>query len=55
MRVINTKLDEILDKLKAVRADVDNTQGHVLYGLQQNLTLSERITKVEEQLRRPLT
>ena len=52
MRVVNTKLDDILDKLRAVREDTDNTQAHVLYGLQQNLTLGQRITKLEDQMRR---
>jgi hypothetical protein len=46
------KLDDILDKLRAVREDTDNTQAHVLYGLQQNLTLGQRITKLEDQMRR---
>ncbi len=49
------KLDDILDKLKAAREDIDNIQGHMLFGLQQNLTLSQRITKLEEEIRRPLT
>jgi hypothetical protein len=46
------KLDDILDKLRAVREDTDNTQAHVLYGLQQTLTLGQRITKLEDQMRR---
>jgi uncharacterized coiled-coil protein SlyX len=52
MTRVNTKLDDILDKLRAVREDTDNTQAHVLYGLQQNLTLGQRITKLEDQMRR---
>lgn len=53
MSQINTKLDDILDKLAAGRADLDSLRGHVLYGLQENLTLSQRITKLEEAMRRP--
>ena len=49
------KLDDILDKLRAVREDTDTTRAHVLYGLQENLTLSQRITKLEDEIRRPLT
>ena len=48
---LNSKLDDILDKLKAVREDADNTRGHVLFGLQENLTLSQRITKLENDIR----
>ena len=43
---INTKLDDILDKMSAIRQDTDTARGHVLYGLQENLTLSQRITKI---------
>jgi hypothetical protein len=49
---INTKLDDILDKIAAIRADADTTRAHVLYGLQENLTLSQRITKLEADMRR---
>lgn len=49
---INTKLDDILDKLSAVRADTDTTKGHLLYVMSDSLTLGQRITKLEEELRR---
>lgn len=49
---LNNKLDTILDQMSAMRADTDTTRAHVLYGLQENLTLSQRITKIEEELRR---
>jgi chromosome segregation ATPase len=49
---LNTKLDNILDRLSANRLDTDTVRGHVLYGLQENLILSQRITKIEEELRR---
>jgi hypothetical protein len=34
------------------RQDVDNSKRHVLFGLQENLTLSQRITKLEEEIRK---
>lgn len=49
---LNTKLDNILDGMKAMREDTDATRGHVLVGLQENLTLSQRRTKLEEEMRR---
>jgi hypothetical protein len=49
---INTKLDDILDKLSAVRFDTDSLKGHLIYTLGDQLTLSQRITKLEEELRR---
>jgi len=49
------KLDDILDKLRVVREDTDTTRAHVLYGLQENLSLSQRVTKLENEIRRPLT
>ena len=51
MAQINTKLDDILDKLSAVRADTDNTKGHLLFVMNESLTLSQRITKLEGELR----
>lgn len=48
---VNAKLDEILDKLSAVRADTDSLKGHMIYTLGDQLTLSQRITKLEHQLR----
>jgi len=52
MNQINNQFDRILDALSAIRQDSDNTKGHVLYGLQENLTLSQRLTKVEDEIRR---
>lgn len=49
---LNTKLDDILDKLAADRADIDSTRGHLIYGLGESLTLSQRITKLEEAMRK---
>lgn len=52
MASVNDKLDDILDKLKAIREDVDTSRAQMLFGLQENLTLSQRVTKLEEQMRR---
>ncbi len=49
---INGKLDTILDQMSAIRQDTDTVRGHVIYGLQENLTLSQRITKLEDEMRR---
>lgn len=49
---LNDKLDNILDKMTALRTDADTTRAHVLYGLQENLTLSQRISKLEDEMRR---
>jgi hypothetical protein len=49
------KLDDILDKVRVVRDDTDTTRAHVLYGLQENLSLSQRATKLENEIHRPLT
>ena len=49
---INGKLDTILDQMSAIRQDTDAVRGHVIYSLQENLTLSQRITKLEDEMRR---
>ncbi len=50
---INGQFDRILDSLAAIRQDGDTTKGHVIYALQETLTLSQRISKLEEDMRRP--
>ena len=52
LKQINDQFDRLLDMMSAMRQDSEATRGHVLYGLQENLTLSQRITKVEEELRK---
>nr|WP_294505285.1 hypothetical protein [uncultured Rhodopila sp.] len=49
---LNTKLDDILDKMSAIRQETDTVRGHVVYGLPGNLTLSQRLTKIEEEMRK---
>jgi hypothetical protein len=52
MGQINGQFDCMLDLLTAMRQESDSTRGHVPCGLQENLTLSQRITKLEEQTRK---
>jgi hypothetical protein len=35
---VNNKLDDILDKMAAMRADTDTTRGHVLYAIARRTT-----------------
>jgi hypothetical protein len=48
---VNTKLDDILDKLEAMRLDHHSVRGQMLFIGQDSLTLSQRITKLEQQMR----
>lgn len=52
MAQINTKLDDILDRLSRDREDIESTRGHLLYTLKDSLTLGKRITKLEDEIRR---
>lgn len=49
---LNNKLDDLLDKMAAIRMDTDTARGNVLYALQDGLTLGQRITKLEEEMRK---
>ena len=51
MERMNVKFDDVLDKMTALRNDMDTARGHLLFGLQEDLTLSQRVTKLEEQMR----
>jgi hypothetical protein len=53
MTEINNGFERLLDRMSNIRADTDDTRGHVLYGLRENLTLSERITRLENDRRKP--
>ena len=48
---VNTKLDDILDKLEAMRLDHHSVRGQMLFIGQDSLTLNQRITKLEQQMR----
>jgi hypothetical protein len=49
---INNQFERVLDRMSAMRQDVETTQVHVLFGLQGNLTLGQRITKLGDEMRR---
>jgi hypothetical protein len=53
MARMNDQFDRVLDQMASLRADTDDTRGHLLYGLRENLTLRERITKLENERRKP--
>jgi hypothetical protein len=53
MKEINDGFERVLDRMSHIRADTDDTRGHLLYGLNENLTLSQRITKLENDRRKP--
>ncbi len=48
---INTQFRRVLDRVSAIRQDSAITKGHFINALQENLILSQRITKIEEELR----
>ena len=52
MQTIDTKLDDIIDRLSRDREDIDNTRGHVIYVMEDSLTLGKRLTKLEDELRK---
>jgi hypothetical protein len=49
---VNTKLEDILDRLSTARTDIQNNQGHIVYALEDSLSLGRRITKLEDEIRR---
>jgi hypothetical protein len=49
---LNTKFDTTLDNPIAVREDTDTTKDHVIYGPQEHLALSQRLSKLEDEMRR---
>lgn len=51
MERMNMKFDDVLDKMTALRNDMDTVRGHLIFGLQEDLTLSQRVTKLEDQMR----
>ena len=52
MQAINTKLDDILDRVSRDREDIENTRGHVVYVMENSLTLGKRVTKLEDEIRK---
>jgi hypothetical protein len=52
MAGINDNVERVLDQMTAVRTDVHNIGGHLLNAMEESLTLSRRITRLEDDLRR---
>jgi hypothetical protein len=52
MERINTKLDDLLSGMEAMRRDADTTRGHLAFVLEDSVTLGRRLTRLEEEVRR---
>ena len=52
LSAVNTKLEDILDRLSTARTDIQNNQGHIVYALEDSLSLGRRVTKLEDEIRR---
>jgi hypothetical protein len=48
---VNTKMADLLDAITLVRDDVTNTKGHVVYVMEDSLTLGRRISRLEDEMR----
>jgi hypothetical protein len=49
---LEAKLNAILDTLAAVHAHHDMTRSHLVFAMQDSLTLAQRITALEEEMQR---
>ncbi len=52
MGQINTKLDDLLSGMEAMRRETDVTRGHLAFVLEDSVTLGRRLTRLEEEVRR---
>lgn len=52
IEAMNTKMAEVLDAITANRDDLTNTKGHVVYVMEDSLTLSRRISRLEDEMRK---
>ena len=52
IEAVNTKMGELLDAIAVVRDDLTNTKGHGVYVMEDNLTLSRRISRLEDEMRK---
>jgi hypothetical protein len=52
MTQINDQFERVLDQMAGVRSDVDTMGGHLLHAMEDRLTLSRRVTRLEEDMRR---
>jgi hypothetical protein len=51
MTSINDNVERVLDQMTAVRSDVHSIGGHLLNAMEESLTLSRRVTKLEDDMR----
>jgi len=51
LQPLNTKLDDILDKLSRQQEELHAMRGHMLYAMEDSLTMGKRITKLEDEIR----
>lgn len=52
IKTVNDKMGELLDAVTATRDDLTNTKGHVVYVMEDSLTLSRRISRLEDEMRK---
>lgn len=52
IETLNDKMGDLLDTITATRDDLTNTKGHVVYVMEDSLTLSRRISKLEDEMRK---
>ena len=52
MTQINDQFERVLDQMAGVRSDVDTMGGHLLHAMEDRLTLSRRVSRLEEDVRR---
>lgn len=55
IETLNNKMGDLLDTITATRDDLTNTKGHVVYVMEDSLTLSRRISKLEDEMRKRST
>jgi hypothetical protein len=52
MRHINDQFERVLEGIKNVRTDLDITRGHVALAMFDSATLSQRVSKLEDDIRK---
>ena len=52
IKALNDKMGELLDAITVTRDDLTNTKGHVVYVMEDSLTLSRRISRLEDEMRK---
>lgn len=52
MEQIKIKFEKVLDNMGEFRSDLDIIRGHIVYVMNDRLTLGQRITRLEKKLRK---